>query len=58
MFLKRAKGLYTVYALNFVSRYLFIYTQAVLKFTKLNTQTQHREAVIQGRSLSPIPASV
>jgi hypothetical protein len=30
-------------------------TQAVLK---LNTQSQQREAVVQGRSLSPIPATV
>ncbi|MDR1478813.1 MAG: hypothetical protein LBJ00_07715 [Planctomycetaceae bacterium] len=29
------------------------YTQAVLKFPKLNTQAQQREAVVQGRSLSP-----
>ncbi|MDR1479002.1 MAG: hypothetical protein LBJ00_08670 [Planctomycetaceae bacterium] len=28
-------------------------TQAVLKFLKLNTQTQQRETVTQGRSLSP-----
>ncbi|MDR1480046.1 MAG: hypothetical protein LBJ00_14010 [Planctomycetaceae bacterium] len=35
-----------------------IYTQATLKFMELNTQAQHREAVVQGRSLPPIPASV
>ncbi|MDR1479343.1 MAG: hypothetical protein LBJ00_10420 [Planctomycetaceae bacterium] len=29
------------------------YTQATLKFTELNTQAQQREAVVQGRSLSP-----
>ncbi|MDR1477815.1 MAG: hypothetical protein LBJ00_02620 [Planctomycetaceae bacterium] len=29
------------------------YTEAVLKFLKLNTQAQQREAVVQGRSLSP-----
>ncbi|MDR1479602.1 MAG: hypothetical protein LBJ00_11745 [Planctomycetaceae bacterium] len=29
------------------------YTQAVLKFTKLDTQAQQREAIAQGRSLSP-----
>ncbi|MDR1480130.1 MAG: hypothetical protein LBJ00_14435 [Planctomycetaceae bacterium] len=29
------------------------YTQAVLKFLKLNTQAQQREAIVQGRSLSP-----
>jgi hypothetical protein len=29
------------------------YTQAILKFLKLNTQAQQREAVVQGRSLSP-----
>jgi prepilin-type N-terminal cleavage/methylation domain-containing protein/prepilin-type processing-associated H-X9-DG protein len=34
------------------------YTQAVLKFTKLHTQAQHRETVVHGRSLPPIPASV
>ncbi|MDR1478811.1 MAG: 50S ribosome-binding GTPase [Planctomycetaceae bacterium] len=34
------------------------YTQAVLKFPQLNTQAQQREAVVQGRSLPPIPASV
>ncbi|MDR1480808.1 MAG: hypothetical protein LBJ00_17925 [Planctomycetaceae bacterium] len=33
--------------------YLQVYTQAVLKFLKLNTQAQQREAVVQGRSLSP-----
>ncbi|MDR1480395.1 MAG: hypothetical protein LBJ00_15775 [Planctomycetaceae bacterium] len=34
------------------------YTQAVLKFPKLNTQAQQREMVVQGRNLPPIPASV
>ncbi|MDR1478185.1 MAG: hypothetical protein LBJ00_04520 [Planctomycetaceae bacterium] len=29
------------------------YTQVVLKFLKLNTQAQQREAVTQGRSLPP-----
>ncbi|MDR1479833.1 MAG: hypothetical protein LBJ00_12945 [Planctomycetaceae bacterium] len=29
------------------------YTEATLKFLKLNTQAQQREAVVQGRSLSP-----
>ncbi|MDR1480212.1 MAG: hypothetical protein LBJ00_14850 [Planctomycetaceae bacterium] len=29
-----------------------------MKFPKLNTQAQQREAVVQGRSLPPIPASV
>jgi hypothetical protein len=29
------------------------YTEAVLKFPKLNTQAQQRGAVAQGRSLSP-----
>ncbi|MDR1478488.1 MAG: hypothetical protein LBJ00_06050 [Planctomycetaceae bacterium] len=28
-------------------------TEATLKFLKLNTQAQQREAVVQGRSLSP-----
>ncbi|MDR1140536.1 MAG: hypothetical protein LBL62_02510 [Planctomycetaceae bacterium] len=35
-----------------------MYTQAVLKFTKLITEAQQREAVTQGRSLPPIPATV
>ncbi|MDR1289950.1 MAG: formylglycine-generating enzyme family protein [Planctomycetaceae bacterium] len=35
-----------------------LYAQAVLKFTKLNTAAQQREAVTQGRSLPPIPALV
>ncbi|MDR1291330.1 MAG: redoxin domain-containing protein [Planctomycetaceae bacterium] len=34
------------------------FAQSVLKFTKLNTVAQQREAVAQGRSLPPIPASV
>jgi hypothetical protein len=34
------------------------YAEAVLKFAKLNTVAQQREAVAQGRSLPPIPASV
>jgi hypothetical protein len=34
------------------------YTQAVLKFTKLIAEAQQREAVTQGRSLLPIPATV
>ncbi|MDR1478937.1 MAG: hypothetical protein LBJ00_08340 [Planctomycetaceae bacterium] len=29
-----------------------------MKFPKLNTQAQQREAVVQGRCLPPIPASV
>ncbi|MDR1477721.1 MAG: hypothetical protein LBJ00_02135 [Planctomycetaceae bacterium] len=29
------------------------YTEATLKFLKLNTQAQQREAVVQGRSLLP-----
>ncbi|MDR1290682.1 MAG: hypothetical protein LBK06_05740 [Planctomycetaceae bacterium] len=29
------------------------YAKAVLKFTKLNTAAQQREAVVQGRSLLP-----
>jgi NAD+ synthase (glutamine-hydrolysing) len=33
-------------------------TQAVLKFTKLNTAAQQREAVVRGQSLPPIPAPV
>jgi hypothetical protein len=32
--------------------------QAVLKFPKLNTQTQQRKAIAQGRNLPLIPASV
>ncbi|MDR1290987.1 MAG: hypothetical protein LBK06_07295 [Planctomycetaceae bacterium] len=31
----------------------FMYAEAVLKFAKLNTVAQQREAVVQGRSLSP-----
>ncbi|MDR1478762.1 MAG: hypothetical protein LBJ00_07445 [Planctomycetaceae bacterium] len=34
------------------------YTQATLKFMELNTQVRQREAVVQWRSLSPIPASI
>ncbi|MDR1480287.1 MAG: hypothetical protein LBJ00_15235 [Planctomycetaceae bacterium] len=34
-------------------QYGIVYTQAVLKFLKLDTQAQQREAVVQGRSLSP-----
>ncbi|MDR1291512.1 MAG: hypothetical protein LBK06_09955 [Planctomycetaceae bacterium] len=30
-----------------------LYTEAVLKFQKLDTQAQQRGAVAQGRSLSP-----
>ncbi|MDR1290744.1 MAG: hypothetical protein LBK06_06050 [Planctomycetaceae bacterium] len=30
-----------------------MYAEAVLKFAKLNTAAQQREAVVQGRSLSP-----
>jgi hypothetical protein len=37
---------------------VFLYAEAVLKFTKLNTVAQQREAVVQGRSLPPIPAPV
>ncbi|MDR1290580.1 MAG: hypothetical protein LBK06_05205 [Planctomycetaceae bacterium] len=29
------------------------YAEAVLKFAKLNTAAQQREAIVQGRSLSP-----
>ncbi|MDR1478349.1 MAG: hypothetical protein LBJ00_05350 [Planctomycetaceae bacterium] len=32
---------------------LTLYTEATLKFLKRNTQAQQREAVVQGRSLSP-----
>jgi hypothetical protein len=35
-----------------------IYTQATLKFLNLNTEAQQREAVVQWRSLPPIPALV
>ncbi|MDR1479979.1 MAG: hypothetical protein LBJ00_13675 [Planctomycetaceae bacterium] len=35
-----------------------VYAEATLKFLKLNTQAQQREAVVQGRSLPPISASV
>jgi hypothetical protein len=37
---------------------MLFYTEAVLKFLKLDTQAQQCEAVVQGRSLLPIPASV
>ncbi|MDR1291254.1 MAG: hypothetical protein LBK06_08635 [Planctomycetaceae bacterium] len=30
-----------------------IYAEAVLKFKKLNTQSQQRGAIVQGRNLSP-----
>ncbi|MDR1291196.1 MAG: hypothetical protein LBK06_08345 [Planctomycetaceae bacterium] len=30
-----------------------MYAEAVLKFTKLNTAAQQREAVVQGQSLLP-----
>ncbi|MDR1479881.1 MAG: hypothetical protein LBJ00_13185 [Planctomycetaceae bacterium] len=30
-----------------------LYTEATLKFLKLNARAQQREAVVQGRSLSP-----
>jgi hypothetical protein len=30
-----------------------MYTEATLTFLKLNTQAQQREAIVQGRSLSP-----
>ncbi|MDR1478270.1 MAG: sugar phosphate isomerase/epimerase [Planctomycetaceae bacterium] len=33
-------------------------TEAVLKLPKLDTESQQREAVVKGRSLPPIPASV
>ncbi|MDR1289590.1 MAG: ComEC/Rec2 family competence protein [Planctomycetaceae bacterium] len=32
--------------------------KVVFKFTRLDTQSQHRGAVVQGRSLLPIPATV
>ncbi|MDR1291740.1 MAG: hypothetical protein LBK06_11125 [Planctomycetaceae bacterium] len=34
------------------------YAEAVLKSEKLNTQAQQRGAIVQGRSLPPIPAPV
>ncbi|MDR1289673.1 MAG: DNA-binding transcriptional regulator [Planctomycetaceae bacterium] len=37
---------------------LMMNAQAVLKSTKLKTAAQQREAVVQGRSLLPVPASV
>ncbi|MDR1140476.1 MAG: hypothetical protein LBL62_02210 [Planctomycetaceae bacterium] len=44
---------------NFVFNWVSsLYTQAVLKFTKLITEAQQREAATQGRSLPPIPATV
>jgi hypothetical protein len=41
-----------------VNGYKLLYTKALLKFMSLNTQAQQRGAVIQGRSLLPIPATV
>ncbi|MDR1477342.1 MAG: hypothetical protein LBJ00_00190 [Planctomycetaceae bacterium] len=38
---------------NFFHQTHIIYTEATLKFLKLNPQAQQREAVVQGRSLSP-----
>ncbi|MDR1479274.1 MAG: hypothetical protein LBJ00_10060 [Planctomycetaceae bacterium] len=35
-----------------------LYIQVVLKFPKLDTQSQQREAVVQGRSLPPLLASI
>ncbi|MDR1479502.1 MAG: hypothetical protein LBJ00_11240 [Planctomycetaceae bacterium] len=43
-----------LWCLHFVNTY----AQAVLKFLKLDTRAQQREAVVQGRSLPLIPASV
>ncbi|MDR1479655.1 MAG: hypothetical protein LBJ00_12015 [Planctomycetaceae bacterium] len=34
------------------------FAEATLNFLKLNPQAQQREAVVQGRSLSPIPATI
>ncbi|MDR1291029.1 MAG: hypothetical protein LBK06_07505 [Planctomycetaceae bacterium] len=36
-----------------VEKYHVIYAEAVLKFAKLNTAAQQREAIVQGRSLLP-----
>ncbi|MDR1141535.1 MAG: hypothetical protein LBL62_07570 [Planctomycetaceae bacterium] len=38
---------------NIIDSYGLLYAEAVLKFEKLDTQAQQREAVVQGRSLSP-----
>ncbi|MDR1478989.1 MAG: hypothetical protein LBJ00_08605 [Planctomycetaceae bacterium] len=35
-----------------------VYTKAVLELLKLDTQAYRREAIIQGQSLPPVPASV
>ncbi|MDR1480106.1 MAG: hypothetical protein LBJ00_14315 [Planctomycetaceae bacterium] len=35
-----------------------VYTLVVLKLLKQNTQTQQREAIVQGQNLPPIPDSV
>ncbi|MDR1477494.1 MAG: hypothetical protein LBJ00_00970 [Planctomycetaceae bacterium] len=32
---------------------MYLYTEATLKFLKLNMQAQQREATVRGRSLSP-----
>jgi hypothetical protein len=56
--------LYFLLEIEMIVQYYFkngqneFYTQAVLKFTKLITEAQQREAVTQGRSLPPIPATV
>jgi hypothetical protein len=41
------------YELVLVDKSRSVYAEAVLKFAKLNTAAQQREAVVQGRSLSP-----
>ncbi|MDR1477345.1 MAG: hypothetical protein LBJ00_00205 [Planctomycetaceae bacterium] len=43
------------FGIRFATRRVVVdcYTEATLKFLKLNTQAQQREAVVQGRSLSP-----
>ncbi|MDR1477466.1 MAG: hypothetical protein LBJ00_00820 [Planctomycetaceae bacterium] len=51
----------TGYGIRFpfaVNSLFLSYTEATLKFLKLDTQAQQHEAVVQGRSLSPIPATV
>ncbi|MDR1478068.1 MAG: hypothetical protein LBJ00_03915 [Planctomycetaceae bacterium] len=52
------QGAFLLPTSKFSTNTALLYTQAVLKFTKLNTQSQHREAVVHGRSLPPVPASV
>ncbi|MDR1480545.1 MAG: hypothetical protein LBJ00_16560 [Planctomycetaceae bacterium] len=53
---RQTRTIHVEYVYDFVNQFQIknrIYTEATLKFLKLNTQAQQREAVVQGRSLSP-----